>query len=192
MDRRQRRTRKAIFDAFEELAEQRHYAAITVGQIIERADIGRSTFYAHFGTKDELLDQMCHELFAHVFEGVEDSAHTHDSLQEPTLTGTLSHLLHHLHEDHSGIGGKLLAEGEPHFSAYFRAQLATFFANCLPEHCSWVPRDLLLSLVVGGFCQVVSWWHEQGYLATPEELAHWYLRTFGWQTTARTERHICE
>ncbi len=182
MDRRQRRTRRAVFSAFEELVTQQHYASITVGQIIERADIGRSTFYAHFDTKDDLLDQMCDELFAHVFEGVETDAHTHESLPEPSLAATLAHLLYHLRDNHNGIGSKLLAEGEPHFSAFFRNQLGAFFADRLPERCSWVPRDLLLSLVVGGFCQVVSWWHEQGYQATPEELAHWYLRTFSWHT----------
>ena len=57
MDRRQRRTRKAIFDAFEELMSESHYSQLTVAQIIDRADVGRSTFYAHFETKDELADQ---------------------------------------------------------------------------------------------------------------------------------------
>lgn len=185
MDRRQRRTHKAIFEAFEELVAQQHYASITVGQIIERADIGRSTFYAHFATKDDLLDQMCQEIFAHVFDGVESDAHTHESLHEPTLAGTLAHLLYHLRDNHNGIGGKLLSEGEPHFGAFFRAQLTSFFADRLPERSSWVPRDLLMSLVVGGFCQIVSWWYDQGYQATPEEVAHWYLRTFGWQTQSR-------
>ena len=45
MDRRQRKTRKAIFDAFEGLMAEEHYSQVTVSQIIGRADIGRSTFY---------------------------------------------------------------------------------------------------------------------------------------------------
>lgn len=184
MDRRQRKTRKAIFSAFEELVAEQHYASITVGQIIERADIGRSTFYAHFTTKDDLLDQICEELFAHVFEGVETDPHTHQSLQQPNLEGTLAHLLYHLRDSHRGICAKLLAEREPRFTNRFCQLLSEFFAPRLPERCSWVPRDLMQELVVSSFCQAISWWYAHDYSATPEQLAHWYLRTLGWEVQA--------
>ena len=51
MDRRQRKTREAIFNAFITLLSKKNYNGITVGEIIEVANIGRATFYAHFETK---------------------------------------------------------------------------------------------------------------------------------------------
>ena len=49
---------------FTELLAKKSLDRITVGEIIERADVGRATFYAHFETKDFLL----RELFCHVFD----------------------------------------------------------------------------------------------------------------------------
>ena len=183
MDRRQRRTRRAIYAAFEQLLLEQHYRDVTVAQIIDRADIGRSTFYAHFDTKDDLLDQLCTELFAHVFEGVETDAHTHASLQTVTLEGTLAHLLCHVRDSHNGVCGKLLAEGEPHFTARFCQLLGDFFEPRLPQRSSWVPKDLMRTMLLSSFCQAIAWWHVQGYQADPEQLAHWYTRTLGWEST---------
>jgi AcrR family transcriptional regulator len=54
-DRRSARTRKAIVSAFVALLFERRYDSIRVSEVIEKADVGRSTFYEHFRSKDDLL-----------------------------------------------------------------------------------------------------------------------------------------
>lgn len=55
VDRRVRRTRQLLRDAFVSLILERGYDGTTVSDIVERADVGRSTFYAHFVDKEALL-----------------------------------------------------------------------------------------------------------------------------------------
>ena len=54
-DRRVRRTRKALRDALLTLAARRSWDDISVQDICSAADVGRSTFYAHYDGKDALL-----------------------------------------------------------------------------------------------------------------------------------------
>lgn len=63
MDRRQQKTQKAIFQAFSTLIGKKSYNHITVQEIIDAANIGRSTFYAHFETKDEFIKRSMQRTF---------------------------------------------------------------------------------------------------------------------------------
>ena len=54
-DRRVRRTRELLRRAFLSLVAEKGYDRITVQDILDRADVGRSTFYAHYRDKEDLL-----------------------------------------------------------------------------------------------------------------------------------------
>jgi AcrR family transcriptional regulator len=55
LDRRVLRTRRALRDALVALLHERAWDDIAVADVCARADVGRSTFYLHFGDKEELL-----------------------------------------------------------------------------------------------------------------------------------------
>ena len=67
-DRRITKTRKAIYTAFLQLLNKKSFETITVQEIIDLADVGRSTFYSHYESKEILLDELCRYLFHHLFE----------------------------------------------------------------------------------------------------------------------------
>ncbi len=54
-DRRSQRTQQALMDALIALLAVKHYDEISINDIIDRANVGRSTFYAHYQAKDDLL-----------------------------------------------------------------------------------------------------------------------------------------
>src|SRR5258707_4389090 len=55
IDRRVARTQRTLHEALIRLIKRKGYAALTVQEIIDEADIGRATFYAHYRGKDDLL-----------------------------------------------------------------------------------------------------------------------------------------
>lgn len=62
IDRRVARTRAALYEALIALIRRKDYDGITVGEILREADVGRATFYAHFTSKNDLLDRSLDRL----------------------------------------------------------------------------------------------------------------------------------
>ena len=54
-DRRSQRTQRMLHEALMSLMQEKRYDDITVQDILDRADIGRSTFYAHYRDKEDLM-----------------------------------------------------------------------------------------------------------------------------------------
>lgn len=94
----------AIFSAFTGLLAEKSYSRITVQEIIDEANVGRSTFYAHFETKDDLLKALCEELFGHIISSAADCTHTHGLYSDGTAPESVfCHLLQHLQENDRNI-----------------------------------------------------------------------------------------
>jgi len=56
LDARQRKTRHALYEALDALLGERRYADITVTDLVQRAGVGRQTFYRHFDSIDAMLE----------------------------------------------------------------------------------------------------------------------------------------
>jgi len=177
MDRRQKKTRQAIFNAFTDLLEQKPFSAVTVSEIIAAADVGRSTFYTHFETKDDLLRALCAEVFEHVFSGAPVREQTHDFSSTPRdLRAELTHILYHLRDSRRYVRGVLSRESGEIFMSAFREHLKAVFARELRGAVDGVPEDYLLNHLACDFAETVRWWMKnESY--TPEEVSGFFLVT---------------
>jgi len=180
MDRRQRKTREAIFSAFSSLASEKDFMHITVGEIIERADVGRATFYAHFETKDCLLKEFCRELFCHIFDAAaEHSDHRH-IFKCNAEDSVFLHLFRHLMKNDNNILALLFSENNELFLSYFKSELevlvegnASVFDN---KKKSVLPPDLWKSYIVSVFTETLRWWVNSGKKESPE-IVYGYFAT---------------
>jgi AcrR family transcriptional regulator len=75
MDRRAARTRAALSRALVSLVRSKGYEAATVAEVCAAADVGRSTFYAHYAGKDDLKRRAMavhlREVIAHGGDGAD-------------------------------------------------------------------------------------------------------------------------
>lgn len=174
MDRRQQKTRKAIFAAFQTLLETNRYDRITVQDIIDEANVGRSTFYAHFETKEALLESFCGDVFFHLFG--ENACHfTGDG---EGLSGKLTHILWHIREEKQHLSAILRSDGREVFFGYFKEHLTALFAAEWEDPAD-LPREYRLRMLAAGFVETLVWWAEGKYQAEPRDVADYFLGLYG-------------
>lgn len=181
MDRRQRKTRNAIFAAFTSLLAQKDYSQITVEQIIRQADVGRATFYAHFETKEFLLRELCQELFAHVFEAAAGDSKAHSHIFDCEAPDSVFlHLFQHLQKDDNNILQLLSSRNNELFLRYFKDGLIRLVRSQLPQLSTatalQLPEDFRVNHIAATFVETVRWWASNGRKEPPEQITEYFLQ----------------
>jgi len=178
MDRRIEKTRAAILSAFERLLAEKRYEHITVQDIIGEANIGRSTFYAHFETKDDLLKYTCRELFEHIFDQHPASETSHDFSGESISPDVmLTHILYHLKDDRKRYMRIFSCVSGDIFWGYFRSQFEVLVSRYgITKHAAdmKIPEDYYLDYYCSAYIESVKWWFRHGLKIAPEELASYF------------------
>lgn len=180
MDRRQRKTREAIFSAFTELLSKKDFNQITVGEIIEKADVGRATFYSHFETKDFLLKEFCKELFCHIFDSENNNEHGHKHIFACNSSDSaFLHLLQHLKNNDNNILTLLSSQNNELFLRYFRSNLKVLVENHLDlfelQKDKKIPLPFWKNHIVSTFVEIIRWWIDNGMHETPEVIIEYFF-----------------
>ena len=180
MDRRQRKTREAIFKAFIALLSKKDFGQITVGEIIELADVGRATFYAHFETKDFLLKELCSELFCHLFDRMDDGQNGHRHIFDCDAPDSVFlHLIKHLQKNDNNILTLLSCRNNGLFLRYFREGLTALVENNLRLFAARkhpvLPHSFWVDHIAATFLETVKWWIENGMRESPETVTDYFL-----------------
>ncbi len=180
MDRRQRKTKKAIFNAFTELLSKKDFNQITVGEIINSADVGRATFYSHFETKDFLLKEFCEELFCHIFDAENNEGLDHKHIFECNSSDSVFlHLLRHLQKNDNNIIALLSSQNNELFLRYFRYNLEVLVENHLNlfelQKDKKIPLPFWKNHIVSTFIETIRWWINNGIKESPEVITEYFL-----------------
>jgi AcrR family transcriptional regulator len=180
-DRRVRRTRRTLHEALIALILERGYEHITVQDVLDRADVGRSTFYAHYRDKeallvasfDDLRDELRREMDAAQTSGqpggapsdaarpalaVFAHAYRHRRVYQALCGKRGGNLVHrHLHRL---IGGLLREHLRPHLEAAG----------------SDLPVDVVAEYFTSAALGLLIWWVDHDFRYGPDRLGSMYQR----------------
>jgi len=163
-DRRSQRTRQLLGDALVLLIQEKDYGSITVSDIIERANVGRSTFYAHYHDKDDLfLDQL-----DRVIETLSQSSPEQEQVPFFPSLGLFRHVGDH-YELYKALvwssGMDLLIK---HLQKSVSQRVEQGLHNRGRDFD--VPLPILANFITGSFLTLLKWWLENKKIYSPEQM----------------------
>jgi AcrR family transcriptional regulator len=157
-----------LHDALIGLAREKPYPSIAVKDILDRANVGRSTFYTHFRDKDDLLESGIHE----ILRSFQDQPRFGSPL-ERLLAFSLP-LLKHIDEHRHIAGPKMKREGRvimhEHLEEVLTTLIADEVATLLPDRSGpSVPTDLVVRYIASTFVLLLNWWVDNEGAWTPAD-----------------------
>jgi AcrR family transcriptional regulator len=172
-DRRVQRTRALLLNALLDLIVERGYEEISVQDIVDQANVGRSTFYKHFLDKRELL--------LNGVDGLRGSLVQQRSTRDSSVAGrdgllTFSLLLFQHVQANLRFCRALLS---PHSAAVVEPQIQRILADLVREELAVcispdaklaVPLDVVIHYTVSAFLGLLRWWMDQPAPCSAEEI----------------------
>lgn len=175
-DRRVTRTARLLRDALASLIHEKPYASIAVKEILARADVGRSTFYAHFRDKDELLATCVREVL--------DAAHAVQRRPAPASPREcvlrFSGPILEFHARHRDTGATVSAETRAAIHERLELLLAARIAAGLrasgggASPAAALPPDLVARHIASTFGLVLGWWLDGDATLAPRVVDEWF------------------
>lgn len=171
IDRRVARTRKSLHRALISLILEKSYESITVEDICQAANVGRSTFYLHYTSKDNLkrsgLDSLRRELTDKTISRQAGRRHGIFDFSLAMFEHAGDHI--ELYRALAGGRGGAVALGTIRqiLSDLVREELAVRMNEASSEA---IPHELVVQYVVGAYMAVLTWWLDGGAKLPPERI----------------------
>ena len=180
-DRRVRRTHKSLHDALISLLQQRKYDKITIQDILERADIGRSTFYTHFDDKDDLLVSGVEHLRA-ILEGALRQGKCQARGHERVIAFSRA-MFEHVDGFRRIYQSLLNTAGWP----LVRRRIEELLDELIRRECkaeidrarkakAEVPIELFVYYLTSSVFSVITWWIDSRSRLTPDQIDSMFRR----------------
>jgi len=171
-DRRVSRTRKLLHQALHDLLTRKRYDDITVQDIIDQADVGRSTFYAHYQDKEDLAVSELLRIMDELNQAIEDS-----DPQDKQILPTRG-LFDHITEHPEVFSGMLHDRGMEFFfdkgQQYWADRVEERLQALLPPGSEpGIPLKMIAAITAGTLVTMMRWWLDNKMPYSADQMAQY-------------------
>ena len=178
-DRRVQRTRELLQKALIDLIGVKGYDAITIQDIVDRANIGRTTFYLHYNSKDELFIS-CHEAMVSKFLIAPLHPLSREELLAPDAPQGLKSAYQHLEDSRAMLFAIFQGKDSLLIMRQIRdwnaREIETNLRTVFSQAESTIPLDVLANYLAGAQIALMHWWLEKRQPHTLANLAQTFHR----------------
>ena len=172
-DRRIQKTQALLHEALGSLIREKPYDEIVVKEILDRANVGRSTFYMHYRDKDELLASGIHEMLRAVHAAEIAPSGKKDERIIRFSRALFEHIHRHRQAGTAGMGTRGRAIIHEHLRKVLAEQIANDLGKIFHSRrrtLGQVPLDLLVQYIASTFVLVLNWWVDSNSQLRPKEV----------------------
>jgi AcrR family transcriptional regulator len=173
IDRRISRTRAMLQHALTSLILKKGYEAITIQDICDEANVGRSTFYAHYTSKDDLKRSGFEHLRKQLVDRQREAQAASGGIENRSLGFSLTmfeHARDHIDLYRALVGGRGGTVSLGQIRQILSDLVRNEFAATTDKNSADVPRELVVQYVVGAFMAVMTWWLDGGAKLPPKRI----------------------
>ena len=169
MDSRARRTRDSLGDALIELMQERPFKSITVQDVLDRAEVGRSTFYTHYRDKDDLFISDVEDFWEMMSSMLERRG------EQSNRVAAVRELFSHIAEVpdlrksmiDSGKAKDVMELGQGHFARTIEHRLKKI---CAQQGIPTRPFAVEAHALAGALFSSLAWWIDRNMPVSAEEM----------------------
>jgi AcrR family transcriptional regulator len=178
-DRRVQRTQQLLEQALLSLIKEKAFDAISVQEIIDRANVGRATFYQHYDNKEDLLESGFKGLEARLKERQRE-AFAHGRSLDNRLFAFSHELLAHAHEHRDFFPAMVGRRGGAVLQHVLRRLLVALVredvqAMSAEGGAGAVPPEAIVQFLANGLLGLLVWWLN-GRMRLSVEEVDWIFR----------------
>lgn len=180
-DRRVQKTRALLYEALIDLMIEKGYEAITVQDLIDRANVGRSTFYSHFEDKEQLLVSNMEQLREFLAEQRRQAARQGSASSRFGFSfAMLQHVQGHkrLYKAVAGkqSGAVVLRHMQRMLAGLVQEEIEALEAHRSDAGGFSIPREVLTDFIVGTFMTLLAWWMDRSAPCSAVEVDRMFHR----------------
>jgi AcrR family transcriptional regulator len=169
LDPRARRTRERLVAAYRELAADRGHDSVTVSDLVDRAGVNRTSFYAHFAGTDELAAEALTEFFEVLASADATSRRSGKQAPSDVSEESLSEVVRFVF-DRRSVYAALLRRPDG-FARAVEDAFADSSLRTLRAGGQVADPEVTARFIAAGVMGVLGWWLADDHGWTPQRLA---------------------